>query len=89
MPHFYILPENINQDVITVSGGEVHHILDVLHKKKGDEINLFDGKGNEYTAKIARVSGAGKKRVIVLERADDGAWSVVCLLRPELLPGGW
>ena len=22
-----------------------------------------------------------------LERADDGTWSVVCLLRPELLPG--
>jgi phosphohistidine phosphatase len=24
-----------------------------------------------------------------LEHADDGAWSVVCLLRPEFLPGDW
>ncbi len=24
-----------------------------------------------------------------LERADDGTWSVVCLLRPEFLPGDW
>ncbi len=24
-----------------------------------------------------------------LEQADDGTWSVVCLLRPEFLPGDW
>ena len=24
-----------------------------------------------------------------LERADDGTWNVVCLLRPEFLPGDW
>lgn len=64
MSHFYILPENINKDTITVSGGEVHHILDVLHKKIGDKISLFDGMANEYTAEIARVSGMGKERVI-------------------------
>ena len=34
----------------------IHKLRDVLRKKKGDIINVFDGKGKEYEAKINIIS---------------------------------
>ncbi len=64
MPRFYVLPENIRKDNIIITGREVHHILDVLQKKVGDELTLFDGKGNEYKSEISGIEKTGRERVI-------------------------
>ncbi|PKM92735.1 MAG: 16S rRNA (uracil(1498)-N(3))-methyltransferase [Elusimicrobia bacterium HGW-Elusimicrobia-4] len=53
MQRFFV--ENIDGDIAEISGSEAHHLKDVLRKKVGDAVFLFDGKGNEYTAEIERL----------------------------------
>ncbi len=67
MQRFFI--ENIDGDTAKISGSEAHHLKDVLRKKVGDAVFLFDGKGNEYEAKIVRHGGSasGMKRIRELE----------------------
>ena len=55
-PRFFISPEQVTGQSITISGEDVHHIVKVLRMKTGDELLLCDGKGAEYSAKIARVN---------------------------------
>jgi 16S rRNA (uracil1498-N3)-methyltransferase len=52
MPRFYVPPETINRDRVVISGPQVHHIVNVLRLKAGDEITLFDGSGYEYRSRI-------------------------------------
>jgi 16S rRNA (uracil1498-N3)-methyltransferase len=55
-PRFFIAPEQVSGQSITISGEDVHHIVKVLRMKTGDELLLCDGEGAEYTAKIAQVN---------------------------------
>src|SRR5512143_1023525 len=55
-PRFFISPEQVTGESITISGEDVHHIVKVLRMKTGDDLLLCDGRGAEYSAKIARVN---------------------------------
>jgi 16S rRNA (uracil1498-N3)-methyltransferase len=55
-PRFFISSEQVNDRTITISGEDVSHIVKVLRMKTGDELLLCDGKGNEYSVKIALVN---------------------------------
>jgi 16S rRNA (uracil1498-N3)-methyltransferase len=54
-PRFFISPEQVIGQSITISGEDVRHIVTVLRMKTGDELLLCDGKGGEYLVKIAQV----------------------------------
>lgn len=57
MPRFFCPPENISKDKIVITDRrEIHHILDVLRKKKDDEVLIFDGENSEYRAIIEEIS---------------------------------
>lgn len=46
----------VTQDQIPViSGSDVHHIKDVLRMKAGDPLELLDGTGQIYSAKISEI----------------------------------
>lgn len=51
---FYAPPENI-ADEIVLGEEETRHLRDVLRLKPGAEVNVFDGEGNEYAARVAAV----------------------------------
>jgi len=55
-PRFFISPEQVKDQSITISGEDVRHIVTVLRMKTGDELLLCDGKGAEYSVKIAQVN---------------------------------
>jgi 16S rRNA (uracil1498-N3)-methyltransferase len=55
-PRFFISPEQVSGKFITISGEDVRHIATVLRMKAGDELLLCDGKGAEYSVKIAQVN---------------------------------
>jgi len=70
MPHFYCHPENItNQKEFKLSPEESRHAAKVLRKIEGDEISLFDGKGNSFRGKIT--STAGVVSGVIVSSADD------------------
>lgn len=52
-PRFFISPDQVRDPYITITGDDVRHIKTVLRKKEGDLLTLLDGRGQEYTVRIA------------------------------------
>jgi 16S rRNA (uracil1498-N3)-methyltransferase len=50
--YFYVEPENVGKDSIQILGDEAKHILTVLRYKKGEVIEVVDGKGSKYKVMI-------------------------------------
>ena len=54
MHRFFIPSDNIRQNKATITGSDVNHIRNVLRLNAGDGIELLDGTGNIYAAKIEK-----------------------------------
>ncbi|MCA9110634.1 MAG: 16S rRNA (uracil(1498)-N(3))-methyltransferase [Planctomycetaceae bacterium] len=50
--HRFYVPQDLNTDVLEVSGDEAAHMLRVLRLTVGDRVSLFDGDGQEVIAEI-------------------------------------
>jgi 16S rRNA (uracil1498-N3)-methyltransferase len=61
-PFFYINEYNTSQKEIVLEEDTSRHVVQVLRMKKGEKLNLTDGKGNLITAEI---SDAHKKHCAV------------------------
>jgi len=55
MPRFFVPQEQLP----IISGQDAHQIKDVLRMKVGDELELLNGMGQSYQAKIAEVNHYG------------------------------
>ncbi len=55
MPRFFIDPNSIEGDVVTLSREESHHAVSVLRLKKGDAADLFDGGGNRFDGRVVDI----------------------------------
>ena len=60
MPHFYINPKDIKDNSFIVEDEQFHYLSTVRRFSVGNEINIFDGLGNSYKARIDVV---GKKQI--------------------------
>jgi 16S rRNA (uracil1498-N3)-methyltransferase len=67
MPHYYISPENIIGGHFKLAGQEAHHLLDVKRCKPGDIVELFDGTGKNYSARVDSASDGEITGVILDE----------------------
>jgi 16S rRNA (uracil1498-N3)-methyltransferase len=56
MHRFYIAPEDWNPDLLVLGGAEAHHAGDVLRLQLGGRVVVFNGRGHEITAEIAKVN---------------------------------
>lgn len=61
MPRLYIPDILIEDSKISVTGDKARYLFSVLRCRKGDELVIFDGKGNCYRTTIFR---AGRKEVV-------------------------
>ncbi|MEF9953196.1 MAG: 16S rRNA (uracil(1498)-N(3))-methyltransferase [Clostridium sp.] len=61
MHKFFVNNKNIKDNNIIIDGDDVKHISKVLRLRQGDEIQVSDGKSNEY---IATIDTIDKKEVI-------------------------
>jgi len=52
---FYIPPEKINDNFVTINGEEYRHCFRVLRKNSGDIIKVFDGYGFRYDIRILNI----------------------------------
>ncbi|MDP2922020.1 MAG: RsmE family RNA methyltransferase [Candidatus Omnitrophota bacterium] len=56
---FYVSPDSIfpDKNIIDIRDRrEIHHIRDVMRLEKGAVVNIFDGKGREFTGVIESIS---------------------------------
>ncbi len=70
MAVFYTEPENIENDLLTLSGPEAHHISKVVRLKKGDALGVVDGIGNCYRCEIEN-SSKGKLVCCIVSRTRN------------------
>lgn len=52
MYHFFVSPENVGSETVTITGGDVNHIGNVLRMKKGEKIIVNDGAGAGYCCEL-------------------------------------
>ena len=68
MHRFFVSPDQLEEDTVTITGPAVHHIRDVLRLSPGDDIVVLDNSGWEREVEIFKV---GREQVVgrVLSRA--------------------
>lgn len=55
MFHFFVSPENITENSVTIVGGDVNHIKNVLRMKKGEKFVANDGNGGSYCCAVSEI----------------------------------
>ena len=68
MRRFFINPDIVTDTHISITGEEAHHISDVLRLKPGTVIELFDGTGRIYQARIEHIDKGTIHTVILTNR---------------------
>lgn len=53
---FFVSPEKIQGDFLTIDGDEFHHLTHVLRKRVGDVLIAVDGRGNAYEFGVIRIT---------------------------------
>ena len=56
MHRFYVNSNQINEDIVTITGHDVNHIKNVLRMKQGEEIVICNGHGKDCYCIINKVS---------------------------------
>jgi 16S rRNA (uracil1498-N3)-methyltransferase len=56
MHRFYIAPDDWDPNSLVLRGAEGHHARDVLRFQPGGRVVVFNGRGHEITAEIARIT---------------------------------
>ncbi|MFH0948735.1 MAG: 16S rRNA (uracil(1498)-N(3))-methyltransferase [Elusimicrobiota bacterium] len=88
MQRFYVPPGRvIDGETIEISGSEAHHIKNVIRKKIGDVVFLFDGQGVEYEAEIERLRDL-EIRVKIVSKTQRDIESKIKINLYQSLPKG-
>ncbi len=56
MRRFFVDPAAVAGDAAALTGSEAHHLSEVLRLTPGTEVELFDGQGTIYRARVERLS---------------------------------
>ena len=89
MRRFYAPPKNFNSEKIALNLEETRHLRDVLRLREGAEIQIFDGKGKEFSCAIEKISKKETELKIINEVAPRspesnlGLTLAVALLKGE------
>ena len=65
MPHFYVNPKDIQDKSFVIENEQFHYLSNVRRFCVGDEINIFDGLGNSYKARIENINKKSIKGTIL------------------------
>lgn len=65
MPHFYVNPKDIKDKSFVIENEQFHYLSTVRRFSAGDGINIFDGLGNSYKARIDSIDRASMKGTIL------------------------
>ena len=71
MSQRFFVETPIAGDRARLTGGEAHHLAKVMRAQVGDSVQLFDGSGSEFTARIEELKKDSAELVIVERRAVD------------------
>lgn len=70
MHHFFVSPEQIDDKYVTITGGDVNHIKNVLRMKIDEELLISNGQDKDYYCKIEAISDDEIKALILDEEFE-------------------
>jgi len=82
MHRFFVPPEDMSQDLITLTGETHHHLRTVLRLRPLAEILLLDGRGQICRCRLERTDGQSS-----LARVQERWWEAETALPVKLLQG--
>lgn len=87
MPRFFVLPEQVKEGRVTITGPDVVHIVKVLRLGPEDTLTVLDGRGKVYEAVVEQ---AGRDEVIcaVISEGDASGAPPVRITLVQGLPKG-
>ena len=62
LPCFYVAPENLQNNMVTLSEETSKHMVQVLRMQENEQVKLTDGQGNFY---VATIQDANRKKCVV------------------------
>jgi len=78
MRRFFIAPEQMGKYESVITGDDAHHLRDVLKLRPDELVVVFDGRGQEFRARIVSVTRQ-KVRVAMLDRVEADTDAVLNL----------
>lgn len=70
MFQFFVEPEQIEAENVTITGSDVNHIRNVLRMKSGDKVRISDNCGSDYLCEITEITSELVK-LHIAERCDN------------------
>ena len=67
MHHFFVSPEQIDEQFVTIRGNDVNHIKNVLRMKAGEELLVSNGLDRDYFCQIETITDEEIKAKILQE----------------------
>ena len=56
MHHFFVTPEQVQEDTITIIGSDVNHMKNVLRMKIGEEVQISDGNNRKFLCEVTSMA---------------------------------
>ncbi|HBQ63900.1 MAG TPA: 16S rRNA (uracil(1498)-N(3))-methyltransferase [Clostridiales bacterium] len=87
MPRFFITPEQIRENRITLSGPDALHAARVLRMRTGDPVVFSDGRAYEYHARITDIKD-DRMAAEILSRVENRTEPEIRIVLCQALPKG-
>ncbi|MBQ8174077.1 MAG: 16S rRNA (uracil(1498)-N(3))-methyltransferase [Clostridia bacterium] len=87
MPRFFVSPEALAEDTVTLTGEDCRHIALSLRMAVGDTVTLSDGEGREALCRLCRIT-TDCVEVEVLSRAEGNGELPVSVFLYQGMPKG-
>ncbi len=68
MQRYFVNPEQMDNNTVTISGSDVHHIIRVMRFREGQSIVVSNGQGRDVIARIDQLSEADDVITATIER---------------------
>ena len=85
MPRFFVAPEAVSEEYITVTEGDYNHIRNVLRMHIGESLTVCDGEGTDYRCEVNDYEN-GVCRLRILAREDSAVELPVAITLYQGLP---
>ena len=69
MQHFFVVPDQVRDGYIEITGSDVNHMKNVLRMKTGEQLEISDGNNKKYLCEIESLE-ADKVTVCILEERE-------------------
>ncbi len=71
MQHFFVIPEQVGETEIYVTGQDVNHMKNVLRMKIGEQVEISDGNNKKYLCEVSAYEDEqAVLRILKLREAD-------------------